>query len=52
MRAQLDDGRLVPVLEAWCPSFPGFYLDTAGRTQVPPRLRVFIDFLREKRESV
>jgi DNA-binding transcriptional LysR family regulator len=48
VRAQLDDGRLVPVLEAWCPTFPGFYLYTAGRAQMPAKLRVLIDFLREK----
>ncbi|HTR08041.1 MAG TPA: LysR family transcriptional regulator [Paraburkholderia sp.] len=51
VRASLDDGRLVPVLESWCPSFPGFYLYTAGRAQLPPKLRAFIDFLREKREG-
>lgn len=49
VRAPLNDGRLVPVLECWCPSFPGFYLYTAGRAQLPPKLRAFIDFLREKR---
>jgi DNA-binding transcriptional LysR family regulator len=51
VRAQLDDGRLVPVLETWCPSFPGFYLYTAGRAQMPSKLRVLIDFLREKRQG-
>jgi DNA-binding transcriptional LysR family regulator len=51
VHAQLQDGRLLPVLDAWCPSFPGFYLYTAGRTQLPPKLRVLIDFLREKREG-
>jgi DNA-binding transcriptional LysR family regulator len=51
VRVPLDEGRLVPVLEAWCPSFPGFYLYTAGRAQLPPKLRVFIDFLREKRKG-
>jgi DNA-binding transcriptional LysR family regulator len=50
VRAQMDDGRLVPVLEAWCPSFPGFYLYTTGRAQMPAKLRVLIDFLREKLE--
>lgn len=51
VRAPLERGSLVPVLEAWCPSFPGFYLYTAGRAQLPPKLRVFIDFLRAKRTS-
>ncbi|MCC8401483.1 LysR family transcriptional regulator [Paraburkholderia sp. MMS20-SJTN17] len=49
VRAQLDEGRLVPVLQMWCPSFPGFYLYTAGRAQMPAKLRALIDFLREKR---
>jgi DNA-binding transcriptional LysR family regulator len=46
---QLADGRLVRVLDAWCPSFPGFYLYTASRAQMPFKLRALIDFLREKR---
>ena len=52
VRGQLDSGRLVPVLQDWCPSFPGFYLYTPGRAQLPPKLRAFIDFLREKRGIV
>jgi len=52
VREQLDSGRLVPVLQDWCPSFPGFYLYTPGRAQLPPKLRAFIDFLREKRGIV
>jgi DNA-binding transcriptional LysR family regulator len=51
VRKPLREGRLVPALESWCPAFPGFYLYTAGRAQLPPKLRVFIDFLREKREG-
>jgi DNA-binding transcriptional LysR family regulator len=46
---QLADGRLVRVLDVWCPSFPGFYLYTASRAQMPFKLRALIDFLREKR---
>ncbi|RQH09761.1 LysR family transcriptional regulator [Paraburkholderia dinghuensis] len=52
VRAQLDDGRLVPVLQTWCPTFPGFHLYTAGRAQMPAKLRALIDFLREKREGL
>jgi len=48
VKAQLDDGRLLPVLQPWCPSFPGFYLYTAGRAQMPAKLRVLIDYLRGK----
>ncbi|WP_208866221.1 LysR family transcriptional regulator [Paraburkholderia lacunae] len=49
VREQLEDGRLVRVLDAWCPSFPGFYLYTASRAQMPLKLRALIDFLKEKR---
>jgi DNA-binding transcriptional LysR family regulator len=45
----LDDGRRVRVLDAWCPSFPGFCLYSAGRAQMPLKLFALIDFLKEKR---
>ncbi|WP_258878881.1 LysR substrate-binding domain-containing protein [Paraburkholderia sp. BL6669N2] len=51
IREQLDDGRLSRVLDAWCPSFPGFYLYTASRAQMPLKLRALIDFLKEKRSA-
>jgi DNA-binding transcriptional LysR family regulator len=51
VREQLEDGRLVSVLDAWCPAFPGFYLYTASRAQMPLKLRAFIDFLRGKRRD-
>ncbi|RKP50730.1 LysR family transcriptional regulator [Trinickia fusca] len=50
VRQQLADGRLVRVLDDWCPMFEGFFLYTASRKQMPPKLRVFIDFLRGKQE--
>lgn len=46
-RASLDAGRLESVLEPWLPPFDGFYLYYPSRFQVPPKLRVFIDFIRE-----
>ncbi|MGF6780944.1 LysR family transcriptional regulator [Paraburkholderia sp. GAS334] len=51
VREQLDDGRLVSVLDAWSPKFPGFYLYTASRAQMPLKLRALIDFFRAKREQ-
>lgn len=42
----LADGRLESVLDDWLPPFEGFYLYYPSRFQVPPKLRVFIDFLR------
>lgn len=44
----LAAGRLIGVLDAWLPPFPGFYLYYPTRLQIPPKLRVFIDFLRER----
>jgi DNA-binding transcriptional LysR family regulator len=38
-------GRLVPLLKAWWPSFPGYYLYHSTRVHVPRKLRVFIDFM-------
>ena len=49
VREPLEDGRLVRVLDAWCPCFPGFYLYTASRAPMPLKLRALIDFLKEKR---
>ncbi len=48
--AQVQDdivaGHLVPLLKAWWPTFPGFYLYHPSRTHMPRKLRVFIDFMR------
>lgn len=44
--AQVEAGRLVRVLEDWCPDFPGFFLYYPSRRQVHPGLRAFIDMLR------
>lgn len=42
----LAAGRLVRVLEDWCPSFPGFFLYYPGRRQMPAALRALVDFLQ------
>ena len=39
-------GRLVRVLEDWCPILPRFFLYYPGRRQVPAPLRAFIDMVR------
>jgi len=46
-REALADGRLESVLDDWLPPFDGFHLYYPSRFQVAPKLRVFIDFLRE-----
>ena len=48
VRDDLESGRLVAVLEDWCPPFPGFYLYYPSRAQMPLKLRVFIDFLQAR----
>lgn len=40
-------GRLRRVLEPHYVSFPGFYIYYTARRQLPPKLRVFVEFLRE-----
>jgi DNA-binding transcriptional LysR family regulator len=40
---------LVPLLEKFCPPFPGFYLYYPNRRNVPLKLRVLVDYLRKRR---
>ena len=42
---EIADGRLIQVLDPWCPPFPGCYLYYPSR-QVTPALRVLVDALR------
>lgn len=39
-------GRLVRVLDDWCPPFDGFYIYYPSRRQMRPPLRAFVDFFR------
>lgn len=43
------DGRLLRVLEDWCPYYSGFYLYYPSRRQMPAALRAFVDFVRADR---
>ena len=45
-RAALDDGRLVAVLQDWCPLIPGLFLYFSGTRHMPTSLRAFIDMVR------
>ncbi|WP_449467887.1 LysR family transcriptional regulator [Stenotrophomonas humi] len=46
-RAELEDGRLLRVLDDWQLPFAGFHLYYPSRDQLAPKLRVFIDFMRK-----
>jgi DNA-binding transcriptional LysR family regulator len=43
----IAQGRLVRVLEDWCPEYGGFYLYYPSRRQLPAPLRAFVDFVRQ-----
>ncbi|HVJ40803.1 MAG TPA: LysR family transcriptional regulator [Dongiaceae bacterium] len=46
--ADIEAGRLMRILEKWCPTFPGYYLYHPSRRQTPPALAAFIAALRYK----
>jgi len=41
----LASGRLIRVLEDWCPPYPGFFLYYPSRRQTPAALRALVDML-------
>ncbi len=45
-QADIEAGRLRRVLTDWQPPFAGFHLYFPERERLPPKLRVFVDFLR------
>lgn len=45
-RDELADGRLVRVLEDWCPPFPGYHLYYPSRRQISPAFALLVDALR------
>jgi DNA-binding transcriptional LysR family regulator len=48
VQADLDAGRLLPVLPDCCPTFTGFHLYYPTRKQMPAKLRVFIDYCNNR----
>ncbi len=48
-RGPLARGELVPVLDAFCPSFAGFFLYYPGRRHLAPKLRALIDHVKAAR---
>ena len=43
------EGKLVKVLEDWCPPYPGFMLYYPRQRRITSALRAFIEFVREER---
>ncbi|MFT7723466.1 MAG: LysR family transcriptional regulator [Roseateles sp.] len=46
LQPHLDAGRLVPVLDDWWPTFPGYHLYYANRRQIAPALSLVVEALR------
>ena len=44
----IREGRLIPLLKPWWPTFPGFYLYYPSRMHVPRKLRVFVEFMQAR----
>jgi DNA-binding transcriptional LysR family regulator len=42
----LADGRLIRVLDDWCPPFPGYHLYYPSRRQPSPAFALVVDALR------
>ncbi|NNG69719.1 LysR family transcriptional regulator [Rhizobium laguerreae] len=45
-QSYIERGELVPLLEDFCPSFPGFYLYYPRRQRQPLKLRALVDYVR------
>ncbi|MEH6691770.1 MAG: LysR family transcriptional regulator [Pseudorhizobium pelagicum] len=50
-RTHIERGDLVPLLDAHCPRFPGFYLYYPSRRNLAPKLRALVDHLRRHRSA-
>jgi DNA-binding transcriptional LysR family regulator len=48
VESQIDQGRLVPLLEDWAPPSVGFYLYYPSRRQTPAALQALVNFLRAR----
>ena len=46
VRAQLDRGALIRVLDGWCAPFSGYHLYYPSRRQLPPALALLVEALR------
>jgi DNA-binding transcriptional LysR family regulator len=46
VRDELASGRLLRVLDDFCPPFPGFFLYYPSRQQLSPKLKALVDFVK------
>jgi DNA-binding transcriptional LysR family regulator len=46
VQRELEEGRLVRVLDAFCAPFPGYFLYYPSRAHVPKKLAAFVEMLR------
>lgn len=52
VQADIAAGRLVRVLEEWCPPFPGYHLYYPSRRQLSPAFALLVDALRYRGQGV
>ncbi|CZT37106.1 LysR family transcriptional regulator [Rhizobium sp. 9140] len=50
-RPAIASGELVPVLQDFCPRFPGFFLYYPSRRNIAPKLKALVEYLRRSRQS-
>lgn len=50
-RPYIARGELAPMLEEFCPPFPGFFLYYPKRRNMPLKLRALVDYLRQRRRE-
>ena len=48
LEAEIETGDLIPVMEDWCPPFPGYHLYYPSRRQQSPALAAFVAAVRYK----
>ena len=52
IQSRLVSGQLEPVLQSWCPTYPGFSLYYPGRRHVPASLQAMIALIRVQKDVV
>lgn len=48
---RVEEGRLIRVLEDWCPPFPGYHLYYPSRRQATPAFSLLVDAVRYRGPS-